>query len=58
MAEMGVPYEEVDIEEHEDVAQQLEKWTGGYRTVPTFNIDGKILVNPNRQELAAAVREG
>ena len=56
MAELGVPYEEVDIEEAPDAGAQLEQWTGGYRTVPTFNIDGQILVNPSRAELERAVR--
>ena len=56
LAELGVPYEEVDIEEAPDAGAQLEQWTGGYRTVPTFNIDGQILVNPSRAELERAVR--
>jgi mycoredoxin len=56
LAELGIPYEEVDIEEHPDAATKLEQWTGGYRTVPTFDVDGQILVNPNRAELERAVR--
>jgi hypothetical protein len=25
----------------------VERWTGGYRTVPTFDIDGQIIVDFN-----------
>jgi mycoredoxin len=56
LAELGVPYAEVDIEEHPEMGEQLEKWTGGYRTVPTFDVDGQILVNPSRAELERAVQ--
>jgi glutaredoxin len=56
LAELGVPYEEVDIEEHPEEGAKLEQYTGGYRTVPTFDVDGQILVNPNRAELERAVR--
>jgi mycoredoxin len=57
LAELGVPYEEVDIEQVPDAGARLEQWSGGYRTVPTFDIDGEILVNPSRAELERAVRE-
>ena len=56
LKELGVAYEEVNIEERPEIATQLEQWTGGFRTVPTFNIDGQILVNPNRAELERAVK--
>ena len=51
-----MPYEEVDIEQVPDAGAKLEQYTGGYRTVPTFDVDGQILVNPNRAELERAVR--
>jgi glutaredoxin len=54
--EWKVPYEEVNIEEVPELGARLEQWTGGYRTVPTFDIDGQILVNPNRTELERAVK--
>jgi glutaredoxin len=57
LADLNVAYEEVNIEEVPEMGPKLEEWTGGYRTVPTFDIDGKILVNPSRAELEAATRE-
>jgi mycoredoxin len=57
LAELGVPFEEVDVEQHPEAGELIEQHTGGYRTVPTFNIDGQLYVNPNRAELEAAVRE-
>jgi mycoredoxin len=53
---MGVPFEEVDVEEHPEAGEIIERHTGGFRTVPTFDIDGTLYVNPNRAELEAAVR--
>ncbi len=52
---MNVPYEEIDVEEVPEAGRQLEQWTGGYRTVPTFDVDGQILVNPSPAELERAV---
>ena len=56
LAALGVPYEEVDIEQVPEAGAQLEQWSGGFRTVPTFDVDGRILVNPTREELARVVR--
>jgi mycoredoxin len=47
----GVAYQEIDIEEHPEYAERIEQATGGYRTVPTLEIDGRIMVNPSRREL-------
>ena len=43
----GVPYTEIDIDEAPEAARRLEGWTGGYRTVPTFEIDGQVVVDFN-----------
>ena len=51
----NVSIEEVDIEEHPEFGDMIEQLTGGYRTVPTLEIDGKLLVNPSRQEIDAAL---
>ena len=52
----GVPYREIDIEEHPEYAERIEQATGGYRTVPTLEIDGRIMVNPSPRELDEVLR--
>jgi mycoredoxin len=52
----GVPFQEIDIEENPEYAERIEKATGGYRTVPTLEIDGRIMVNPSPRELDAVLQ--
>jgi glutaredoxin len=52
----GVDYEEIDIEENPEYADRIEQASGGYRTVPTLEINGKILVNPSRHEIDEVLR--
>jgi thioredoxin reductase (NADPH) len=52
---LGVPYEEIDIEDTPGAAEQVEEWSGGYRTVPTFVIGDRIVVDFKRSELDAAL---
>ena len=47
----GVTYEEIDIEQFPEYGEQIEQATGGFRTVPTLEIRGKLYVNPSRSEL-------
>lgn len=51
----NVPFEEIDIEQHPEYADLIEQATGGYRTVPTLDVDGKIMVNPSRREMDDAL---
>jgi mycoredoxin len=46
-----VPYTEIDIEDNEDAALQVEQWNRGNRTVPTFDIDGHVYTNPSPAQL-------
>jgi glutaredoxin len=41
----GIAYTEVDIDAVPEAAARLEGWTGGYRTVPTFEIAGQIVID-------------
>lgn len=41
----GIPFTEVDISTNPRAAAQVEIWSGGYRTTPTFDIDGTIIVD-------------
>jgi len=47
----GVAYEEIDIEQHPEYGERIEQETGGFRTVPTLEINGKLYVNPSRKDL-------
>jgi mycoredoxin len=49
--EHNVPYTEIDIEADEEAALRVEQWNHGNRTVPTIDIDGTILTNPNPAQL-------
>jgi mycoredoxin len=49
--ENHVAYTEVNIDEDEAAARQVEQWNKGNRTIPTLNIDGTILTNPSPAQL-------
>lgn len=50
----GIPYTEVNIEEHEDAAAYVEQVNNGNQTVPTVLFpDGSAMTNPS----LAQVRE-
>lgn len=53
----GVAYEEVNIEQTPGAAEQVERWSGGYRTVPTFDIDGQVVVDFDRAALDKALAQ-
>lgn len=44
-ADRGIAYTEVDITTTPGAAEQVEKWSGGFQTTPTFDIDGTIIVD-------------
>jgi len=43
LAERGVPYEEVDIEERPDAAEIVMRLNDGMRKVPTLDVEGTIV---------------
>ena len=51
----GIPYVEVDVDDHTDQGRRIMEKTGGYRTVPTVEVGGHLLVNPSVDDVAAAV---
>lgn len=55
-AGIGVREVDVDVERHHDA--RIKAATGGYRTVPTLEINGKLLVNPTVAEVEAALAGG
>ena len=51
----NIQFEEINIEQHPEIGDRIERETGGYRIVPTLEINGKLMVNPSRGEIDAAV---
>ena len=52
----GIPYEEIDIENHPEVSARIAGQTGGNRVIPTVGIGDRLLVNPRVAEVEAALR--
>jgi mycoredoxin len=52
----GLNYVWVDIDREQDAIETILRLNGGYRTVPTIVFpDGRVLVEPSRRELEAAL---
>ena len=52
LAELGVSFEEINIEEVPGTAEIVEKVNGGNRTVPTLVFrDGVAMTNPSAQQV-------
>jgi len=47
----GITYEEIDIEQNPEYGEAIEQASGGFRTVPTLEVRGKLYVNPSRTEM-------
>jgi mycoredoxin len=43
LEERGIPYEEVDIEEHPEAAEYVMRVNDGMRKVPTLDVEGTIV---------------
>ena len=50
-------YRKVNIWKDADAATFVRSVANGNETVPTVTVAGKAMVNPNRQDLLAVVRE-
>ena len=57
LKESNVEFKEVDIANSEDAVKELHEKTG-QSSVPTLDIDGKILVGFNVSEVARALQNG
>jgi len=47
----NIPYTEVDIDANPKAAAQVRQWANGNQTTPTFDIDGRIVVDFNEDQL-------
>jgi len=56
LAEAGLSYEWIDIDSQPDAAAMVQQLNGGMKSVPTILFpDGRVMVEPTRQELTAAL---
>jgi thioredoxin reductase (NADPH) len=55
LRQLGVEYEEIDIEATPGAAELVERWSGGYRTVPTFVVGDAVVVDFDRAALDRAL---
>ena len=52
LAEVGVTFDEINIEEVPGTAERVEKVNGGNRTVPTLVFsDGEAMTNPSAKQV-------
>lgn len=56
MTDAGIPFREVDLDDDPSHDDKIIARTGGYRTVPTLEVKGQLLVNPSLREVEAALR--
>jgi mycoredoxin len=58
LGEAGIAYEEIDIDVERHFGDRIVAHTGGYRTVPTIEVGGKLLVNPTVDQVRSALNGG
>jgi glutaredoxin len=51
LKEQNIPYTEVDISTNLTAARQVRAWGQGFQVTPTFDIDGKIILDFDESEL-------
>jgi mycoredoxin len=55
MEDEGIAFREVDLDRDPSHGARIEAATGGYRTVPTLEVGGRLLVNPSIGEVREAI---
>lgn len=55
LEEAGISYQEIDLDRDGSYDDRIIEKTGGYRTVPTVEVGGELLVNPSLREIEAAL---
>lgn len=48
----GVPYTEIDVARDREAAARVRAWNNGHESTPTFDIEGKIITDFRRSEMA------
>ena len=54
-ADHGITYREVDVTKNPKAAAQVREWADGNLVTPTFDIDGKIIVDWKQEEIEKAI---
>jgi glutaredoxin len=57
LKEKGVNFSEVDITRDREAAARVRGWTNGYETTPTFDIQGRIVVDFKKDRLDLVFKE-
>lgn len=55
MDEAGISYREVDLDDDPTYDDRIIAKTGGFRTVPTLEVRGELLVNPSLRQVEEAL---
>jgi glutaredoxin len=53
----NLEFSEVNIDANPQAATQVKQWTGGKRITPTFDIDGKIVIDFDEKKLLEALQD-
>lgn len=53
--EASISYQVVDLDQNPQHGPRIEAKTGGFRTVPTLEVNGELLVNPSIGEVRQAL---
>lgn len=54
----GIAYTEIDVDEYPHHGDRIVEASGGYRIVPTVEVDGALLVHPTLGAIRAARARG
>lgn len=57
LMENNLEYTEVNTSGNPKAARQLEEWTGGNRTTPTFDIDGTIIIGFDKSKVREVLKD-
>jgi mycoredoxin len=57
MEDEGIAFREVDLDRDPSHDERIIEATGGYRTVPTLEVGGHLLVNPTIGEVRSALAD-
>jgi glutaredoxin len=47
-----IPYALVDVDSDPEAARKVKEWNRGFLSLPTLDIEGRIITEPSDQELA------